>query len=119
MKKSESTSAETPKSGELGSEPTNSAPESESRPKSMRSAKQSSGSKRRYRTPRNVAEFAAVANEVAIKVLNEEIDLETARNFASVARVVSQLTSARVAHARFNKTAPDLSLEAETMEDVE
>lgn len=43
-------------------------------------------------------------------ILNGEIDRDTAKSYASVARVVSQLTSARVAHARFNKTNPDLSL---------
>jgi hypothetical protein len=83
------------------------------RRKSRNSVKQSKGSKRHWRPPRNVREFAAQANQVATMVLNSEIDEDKARTYASIARVVSQSASVEVTRARFLKTAPDLSLEEE------
>lgn len=50
------------------------------------------------------------ANDVATKVLNGEIDADTARLYSSVARTVVQSMSIEVARARFLKTVPELSL---------
>lgn len=94
-----------------GDEPTEPAPATPSTPMSMPSEEQSSTSNKRYRKPRTIREFAAQANEIATLVLNGEIDLETARNYASLARVVSQTASIEVTRARFLKREPDLSLE--------
>ena len=71
----------------------------------------SSDSKEPWRKPRTVREFAAQANEVATKILNGEIDMEVARSYASLARVVAQSASVEVTRARFLKREPDLSLE--------
>jgi hypothetical protein len=68
-------------------------------------------SKRRWQRPKNVKEFAAQANEIATLVLNGEIDMETARGYASLARVVTQSVSIEVNRARLLKREPDLSLE--------
>lgn len=94
-----------------GNEPTEPVPATPSTPMSMPSEEPSSTSNKRYRKPRTIREFAAQANEIATLVLNGEIDLETARNYASLARVVSQTASIEVTRARFLKREPDLSLE--------
>lgn len=100
-----------PKKAEPGSEPTAGAPTNSSTPISVPSETPASSSKKPWQKPRNVREFAAQANEVATRVLNGEIDLETARNYASLARVVAQSASVEVTRARFLKKEPDLSLE--------
>lgn len=82
----------------------------ESQKTSKASAKQSQDSKTVYRKPRNAKEFAAQANDIATRILNGEIELETARVYASVARVVAQALSTSVTQARFLKEVPDLSL---------
>ena len=43
-------------------------------------------------------------------ILNGELDMDTARAYASIARVVSQTISVEVTRARFLQTVPDLSL---------
>lgn len=83
----------------------------ESQTTSKQSKKRSSGSKKRWRQPRNAREFAAQANEVATMILNGEMNIDDARAYASVARVVAQSMSSSVTQARFLKEAPDLSLE--------
>jgi hypothetical protein len=62
--------------------------------------------------PQTVREFAGQVNSVATSVLNEEIDIDQARTYASLARVISQTVSAEVTRARFLKQEPDLTLEA-------
>lgn len=80
-------------------------------PTSGPSDKPSAGSKTRWRKPRNIREFAAQTNDIATQVLNGEIDMETARLFASLGRVVAQAASLEIARGRFLKSEPDLSLE--------
>jgi hypothetical protein len=80
-------------------------------PMSKPSESPSRPSKRRWHKPKNVKEFAAQANEIATLVLNGEIDMETARGYASLARVVTQSVSIEVNRARILKREPDLSLE--------
>lgn len=82
-----------------------------SHPKSKPSEQPSSGSKQHWPTPTNVREFAAQANKIATMVLNNEIDMDKARTFATLARVVTQAASIEVTRSRFLKEAPDLSLE--------
>lgn len=77
----------------------------------MNSEKPSSDSKQPWSRPSNIKEFAAQANKVATMVLNGEIDLEAARLFASLGRVVTQATSLEVTRGRFLKEEPNLSLE--------
>lgn len=67
----------------------------------------------RFNQPKNVREFAAQANRVATAILNNEIDLDTARAYSAVARTVAQAVTAQTVHARFLKTAPDLDFPEE------
>jgi hypothetical protein len=92
-------------------EPVAAASISLSPPMSKPSGEPSRPSKRRWHKPKNVKEFAAQANEIATLVLNGEIDMETARGYASLARVVTQSVSIEVNRARLLKREPDLSLE--------
>lgn len=100
-----------PTKDEPGGGPTGPEQATPSTPMSTPSETPSKPSNKRYRKPRTIREFAAQANEIATLVLNGEIDLETARNYASLARVVSQTASIEVTRARFLKREPDLSLE--------
>lgn len=65
-------------------------------------------STRRFRQPRNVREFAAQANIVATRILNSEIDLDTARAYSAVARTVAQAMTTEVVRSRFLRSQPDL-----------
>lgn len=49
-------------------------------------------------------------------VLNDEIEVETARVYASHVRVVAQALSSEVTRSRFLKEAPDMSLDDEVFE---
>lgn len=73
------------------------------------SAAPSKPSTETYRLPRNVREFASQANRVGTAILNGQIDLDTARAYSAVARTVAQALTAETTHARFLKTAPDLT----------
>lgn len=84
-----------------------------SRKNSKTSDAPSSDSKPHWDSPRNIKQFAIQANKVATMVLNGDIDMETARTFATLARVVAQATSIEVTKARFLKESPDLELEDE------
>lgn len=96
---------------ELGDEPIASAQASTSIPMSTPCEPASSDSKKHWRKPRTLREFAAQANEIATLVLNDGIDIERARNYAALARVVSQAASIEVTRSRFLKREPDLSLD--------
>jgi hypothetical protein len=50
-------------------------------------------------------------NDVTTKFLNGELEIETVRAYAALARVVSQTLSVQVTHSRFVKQEPNLSLE--------
>lgn len=84
---------------------------STSRQTSSSSGEPSSGSKSAWHKPRTVREFAAQANQVATMILNGQIDMDVAKGYATLARVVAQSASIEVTRARFLKREPDLSLE--------
>jgi hypothetical protein len=98
--------------GESSIEPGESESTSTSTPMSNSSAEQSNTSNKRWHRPKTVREFAAQANSIATMILNGEIDMEVAKGYASLARVVAQSASIEVTRARFLKQEPDLSLEA-------
>ena len=64
----------------------------------------------RFSRPTSAREFASQANDVATKVLNGDIDLDTARTYSAIARTVAQAMSAEVARARFLKSLQNLTL---------
>lgn len=64
-------------------------------------------------------EFASQANEVANRILNGEIDLDTARAYSAVARTVAQAVTSEVVRARFLKAMPDLDFVQMSEEDDE
>lgn len=72
-----------------------------------------SASNARWPKPRHVRALAAQVNEVATKVLNGEIDMDTARLYAALTRTLAQTISAETTRARFAQEAPDLSLETD------
>lgn len=94
-----------------GSVATAPEPGTQSTPMSTPSEQPLSSLSKPWRKPKTIREFAAQANAIATMVLNGEIDIETARNYASLARVVSQTASIEVTRARFLKREPNLSLE--------
>lgn len=63
-----------------------------------------------WREPRTAMEMAGQANLVATMILNRTIDLETARAYSAVVRVVAQAMSVEVARAKFTREEPDLSI---------
>lgn len=79
-------------------------------------AEQSKSSTKRWRVPKNVRELAAQANEVATMFLNGDLEIDTARTYSTIARVVAQAASTEVARSRFLKERPDLSLTYENDE---
>lgn len=99
-----------------GSEDGDSAGESTSTRTSTRSGKRAKPSSKRWRKPANVKEFASQVNEVATLVLNGELDIDQARTYASLARVVAQTVSVEVTRSRFLKEIPDLEFGEDTHE---
>lgn len=75
-------------------------------PKSSNSGQQSTA----WVRPRTVRQLAAQANLVATKLLNGEIDPETARVYAEITKIIAQAVNAEVARARSMHQTPDLSL---------
>jgi hypothetical protein len=94
--------------------PTDARDESETISSSPKDSKPSgaptSGSKKSWQTPVDANDFARQTNKVATMLLNDEIDLEKARAYASLSRVVATTLSVVVTRSRFLKTEPDLSL---------
>lgn len=66
--------------------------------------------RRHWSRPRDVRAFATQANAVATMVLNGEIDLETARIYASTGRLVVQSMSIEARRARAGNEAPNTEL---------
>lgn len=60
-------------------------------------------------------QFAAQASDVATRVLNGTMDLETARVYGAVARTVAQAMTTEVQRARFLQQQPDLELPLDTL----
>lgn len=56
-------------------------------------------------------EFASQVNTVCNRVLNGEIDMETAKIYSAMARVVTQAANIEVARARLGKEIPELELD--------
>lgn len=77
---------------------------------SRNSGKRTSSSSKSWRQPADAKELAAQTNMVATMLLNNEIDIDTARTYAALTRVIAQVLSVTVTRARFVKTEPDLSL---------
>ena len=87
-----------------------------SRSKSTNSSLPTNGSKRHWQQPTTVRQFASQVNAVATRVLNGEIDMDVARTYASLTRVLAQAISVDVTRSRFLQQAPDLSLDDEFLE---
>ena len=68
---------------------------------------------KRWQKPKDIKALAVQANELATLVLNGGVDMEKAKLFCSLARVVAQATSLEVTRGRFLKEIPNLSLEEE------
>lgn len=74
------------------------------------SDEQSSDLKQQWHTPTNAMELAKQANQIATKLLNNEIDTQTAQRYSALIRGISQLMSLEVSKARLEKTKIDLNL---------
>lgn len=68
-------------------------------------------SKKPWPKPKTLRQFTDQVNAVASLVLSEEIDLEKARTYSSLARTVAQTMSIEVTRARFTKAPPNLDFE--------
>lgn len=66
-----------------------------------------------WQKPKDIKALAIQANELATRVLNGEADIEQAKLYCSLARVVAQATSLEVTRGRFLKEIPNLSLDEE------
>lgn len=82
-----------------------------SQPNSSRSKTPSNDSKPHWRQPATVMEFASQVNAVCNRVLNGAIDLDKAKLYSAMARVVTQAANIEVARARMGKYTPDLDLD--------
>jgi hypothetical protein len=71
----------------------------------------------RWRQPKTVKQFSAQVNAVATKVLNGQIDMDIARAYATLSRVLAQTISVEVTRSRFLKQSPDLGIDAPEMEE--
>lgn len=109
MPRSPGIRSETPTSGAGGSG-TGSSGSDSACPTSSGSGSPPSSSSERWSKPANVNELAAQANGVATAVLRGEIGLDDARVYSAIIRSLAQMKSAEVAHARFKRREPDLSL---------
>jgi hypothetical protein len=94
------------KSSDTGKKPGTTHP-----PQSMRSTTQSSASKERWRQPKTIMEFASQVNSVCNRVLNGKIDMEVAKTYSALARVVTQSANIEVAQARLSHAPPELRLD--------
>lgn len=110
------TQPETQPSENSGSTTGRRASASES-PTSKNSDEPVKGSKKHWRQPKTVREFAAQANAVATLILNGDIDEAPARQYTAIARTVAQAMSIEVARSRFLKEMPDLDFGEEVWED--
>lgn len=102
------TTKTTPSGASAKSSDTATGSDTTSLPNSSNSTMPSSDSKKRWRQAKSVMEFTSQVNAVANKVLNGEIDLDTARTFSALARVVASGVNAEVSRSRFLKAAPEL-----------
>ncbi len=89
---------------------TSNARESLSLTRSMPSALPPKDLKEPYQRPAQAQTLTHQVNDVATKVLNEEIDLDTARVYSALVRSMSQLISVEVVRAKMTKTKPNLDI---------
>jgi hypothetical protein len=80
---------------------------------STRSATRPKNSKEHWKQPKTIMQFAQQVNAVCSRVLNGEIDMEVAKTYSAMARVVTQAANIEVARARLSKDLPELGLEDE------
>jgi hypothetical protein len=73
----------------------------------------SNASKKPFRLPTNVKEFASQANLVATMILNNEIHIDQARAYSAVARTVAQAVNLEVQRSRFLRNEPNLEFNKE------
>lgn len=92
-------------------ESTDAERESSSIPNLSNSGAPSSDLKKRWRQPKNVKELIAQINEIATMVLNDEISLDKATKYSSLARGAGQLLNIELYRARMLKQTPDTSFE--------
>lgn len=104
------TKKETQKSAEGGLENGESKQPETSIPTSSPSEEPIRSSKKRYRKPGDAKQLAAQASYIATQVLNGEIDLDTARIYATLARTAAQGLSIEMQLGRLNHKKPDLDL---------
>jgi hypothetical protein len=97
-------------SGANGSTTGSFAPASDA-PTSANSDAHKSSSKQSWRRPNNVRELAAQATTIATMLLNDKVDLELARTYAGITRVVCQAMALEVSRSRFLRSTPDLDLD--------
>lgn len=115
-KRTDATSRNTQRNDASGSSPTSSASESMS-PITTPPGQPSKPLSRHWRQPTNAREFAAQVNAVATMILNGEMNQDTARWYASVARTVVGAMSIEVTRARFLRTEPSLTLSDDIYEE--
>lgn len=77
----------------------------------------SKSSKRLWRQPKTIRQFASQASVVCTMLLNGKLDLETAKAYSAIARTVAQSATAEVTRARFLEQAPELSFETDVFDD--
>lgn len=105
------TSKKTGTSGEQSSDAIKTNTTSDLHGPSKHSDGQLNDSKPLWQKPSDVLQLAKQTNDVATKLLNGEIDIETARGYSAIIRSTAQFLSIEVAKARLNKqTGIDLTL---------
>ena len=75
------------------------------------SGKQTKDSKQTWQKPKDLIGLARQVNTIATQVLNEEIDLEKARTFGALTRVIAQIASNETTKARFAGGRADFDLD--------
>ena len=106
-----------PPTGNSGLTAGKTAPAGSSPPTSTSSAGPTSGSNKRWRRPTSARQLASQATAVATKLLNGELDLETARAYGTMTRSIAQMLSVEVTKARFLDREPDMGLGEEVYEE--
>lgn len=85
---------------------------------SKHSLKPTKDSKGHWQTPKDLRQLASQANKVATMVLNNQIDLEIARTYASVTRTIAQAKNMERSRSLMTRSELDLGLnEAEDTEE--
>jgi len=106
---------------EPGGSTTGGNPQDERSPKmSTSSGEPSRGSKPpslKWKQPKTVKEFASQASVVCTRLLNGEMDLEVARAYSGIARIVAQAVSSEVTKSRFLSQKPDLEIDEQVFEE--